>query len=79
VALSTDTRLPVGAALHASFDWEGGEYRDLPVWVIECLPRLGGLYLARLEFRGLPATEEARLATAIAHRSAHSHEVGRPP
>jgi len=79
LALSTEVRLPVGAALHASFEWEGGEYRDLPAWVIECLPRSRGLYLARLEFRALPAIEEARLAAAIAHRSAHSHEVGRAP
>lgn len=74
LALSTEVRLPVSAALHASFDWEGGEYRDLPVWVIECVPRLRGRFLARLEFRGLPAIEEARLAAAVARRSAHSHE-----
>lgn len=79
LALSTETPLPVGVSLYASFDWEGAEYRDLPVFVIDCAPRPRGLHLARLEFRGLPAGEEDRLAAAIARRSAHGPESEATP
>jgi hypothetical protein len=74
LALSTETLLPVGASLYATFEWEGAEYRDLPASVIACAPRPRGLHLARLEFHGLPAGEEDRLAAAIARRSAHGPE-----
>jgi hypothetical protein len=79
IALSTDMRLPAGASFHVSFTWEGGEHSDLPAWVVECTPRSRGLHLARLEFRGLPAGEEDRLAAAIAHRTAHLGEADKPP
>lgn len=78
IALSTETRLPKGASFHASFVWEGNEYRDLPVWVVACTPRSRTIHLVRLEFRGLPAGDEDRLAAAIAHRSAHVGEADKP-
>jgi len=77
VAMQSPVVVPVGAALHASIDWHGDSYRDLPVWVLSCHARAGA-HVVRLEFRGLPAAEEARLAAAIARQSARADEKALP-
>ena len=59
-----------GTALYAAIAWDGELYRELPAVVLRCEEKLGGHFLVRFEFRGLPATEEGRLAAAIARYSA---------
>jgi len=71
-----EAKVAVGTALRASFEWEGGAYRDLPVVVLQCDPRSRNVHVARLQFRGLPVAEENRLAAAIARRSAHTAPAG---
>lgn len=71
LAMLSDTKLAVGVRVRASFDWEGGAYRELPALVLGCTPHLRGRHLMRLAFRALPASEENRLAAAIARRTAH--------
>ena len=78
VAMQSPVAVPVGAALHAAITWQGDTYRDLPVWVLHCDARAGA-HVVRLEFRGLPATEDARLATAIARQSARVDDKPAPP
>lgn len=72
LAMLSETKLAVGVRVRASFDWEGGAYRELPALVLGCTPHLRGRHLMRLEFRALPASEENRLAAAIARRTAQA-------
>jgi len=67
-----------GTALHVVITWEGELYRDLPAALLRCEEKLGGRFLVRLQFRGLPAQEESRLAAAIARHTARAN-ADRPP
>lgn len=62
-----------GTALHVVITWEGELYRDLPAALLRCEEKLGGRFLVRLQFRGLPAQEESRLAAAIARHTARAN------
>ena len=59
-----------GTSVHVAITWDGEFYRDLPAAVLRCDEKLAGRFVVRLEFRGLPAPEEGRLAAAIARHSA---------
>lgn len=76
-AIATQAVRP-GTALHVAITWDGEFYRDLPAALLRCEEKLGGRFLIRLQFRGLPAQEESRLAAAIAHHSARAN-AERPP
>jgi len=66
--------LSVGASPHVTVEWNAEVYQDLPAVILRCDARPGGRFLVRLEFRGLPAAEEARLAAAVARHSARPEE-----
>jgi len=74
LAMQTSTKVAVGAALHASIDWDGVRFPELPAWVLECKARPRDNYHVRLEFRGLPQNEESRLSAEVARRSARVPE-----
>lgn len=76
MAIAVESKLAVGTALRASFDWEGSTYADLPVVVLQCEARSRNVHVARLQFRGLGVADENRLAAAIARRSAHAPPAG---
>jgi hypothetical protein len=69
--------LSVGASPHVTVEWNAEVYQDLPAVILRCDARPGGRFLVRLEFRGLPAAEEARLAAAVARHSARPEESSR--
>ena len=62
-----------GTALHVAITWDGDVYAELPAAVRGCQEKPGGRFIIRLEFRGLPAQEESRLAAAIARHSARAN------
>jgi len=70
MAVTAPRAVRPGTTLYAAIAWDGELYRELPVVVLRCDDKLGGHFLLRFEFRGLPATEEGRLAAAIARHSA---------
>jgi len=70
LAATATQAISPGTAVHVAITWDGEVYRELPAAVLRCDAKLGGRFLLRLEFRGLPAQEESRLAAAIARHSA---------
>lgn len=70
MAVTSPRALRPGLPMHAAITWDGEAYSELPVAVLHCDQKLGGRFLVRLEFRGLPAPAEARLAAAVARHSA---------
>ena len=70
MAVTVPRAVRPGTTLYAAIAWDGEVYRELPVVALRCDDKPGGHFLVRFEFRGLPATEEGRLAAAIARHSA---------
>lgn len=72
LAATASRAVRAGSAVHVALTWDGEFYRELPAAVLRCDAKPGGRFLVRLEFRGLPAPEESRLAAAIARHSART-------
>jgi len=78
LAATASQAIRPGTAVHVALTWDGEVYRELPAAVLGCHEKMGGHFLVRLEFRGLPAQEESRLAAAIARHSARTNAEKAP-
>lgn len=68
-ALETEMMLHPGDAVLAAFDLGGALFSDVKSVVLDSRPGSAGAQRVRLEFEGLPTSDEERLAAAVAYLS----------